>query len=179
MSNVRSNAAGSADSFGSYLGMSGQVTQGRTETPMRTNAGRTLTMARPDPLTREAKCLDSGRKDGNAIWRADKDPYDGDYRTQRNGDLIAKMLCEGCPIIAECLSMALEQEGDVNGRNRYGVRGGMTPEGRARLVGRNAVCPNGHDPERMTMRQDAGHQPYWRCRECDAEAKRDKRGSAA
>jgi hypothetical protein len=117
----------------------------RSELTPKVDGSRTPLMAVPDPITKQAKCLDSGSKDANAAWRADKDPYDGDYRSQKNGALIAEALCAGCPIKDWCLEDTMAKEGDVNGRNRYGVRGGLTPEGRAELALSRRPCPKaGH-----------------------------------
>jgi hypothetical protein len=120
------------------------VTRPRNEDRPRLETGPTLTMARPDGATQDAKCLNSGRANDNALWKTEKDPYDQDYRTQKNAALIAEKLCEGCPIKDWCLAEAMSAEGDVNGRNRYGVRGGMTPNQRAELALSRRVCARGH-----------------------------------
>lgn len=46
---------------------------------------------------------------------------------------VAKQVCEGCPVIQECLAHALRVPED------YGVWGGTTPEERAELLGRTLV----------------------------------------
>lgn len=46
---------------------------------------------------------------------------------------LAKKVCEGCPVIQECLSYALKSQQD------YGVWGGMSQDERRRLLGRKVV----------------------------------------
>lgn len=43
--------------------------------------------------------------------------------------------CQGCPVIAECLTDALRMEGG-GGSGRWGVRGGTTPDQRAEMYRR-------------------------------------------
>ena len=146
------------------------VVRPRNEQMPRADAGRTLTMAMPDPTTREAKCLNSGRANGNEIWKADKDPYDRDYRTQKNAALIAEMLCAGCPIKDWCLSEAMEDEGEVNDRNRYGVRGGLTPTGRYELMLSQRACPKAGHVGHMKMREEGPA-----CLECKRISERERK----
>lgn len=47
----------------------------------------------------------------------------------------ARVLCAACPVRAECLDAAMEEEGGLSARNRYLVRGGLTPRGRAERAG--------------------------------------------
>lgn len=55
------------------------------------------------------------------------DPFD------TNSKATALALCAGCPVRQECLEAALAEEGTLRGRNRYLVRGGLTPKQRAKL----------------------------------------------
>lgn len=48
----------------------------------------------------------------------------------------AGALCTGCPVMAECLAVAMTAEGSLVGgkfSGRYGVWGGLTPDQRAAL----------------------------------------------
>lgn len=47
---------------------------------------------------------------------------------------MAKEVCRSCPLIAECLEMALKAEGARSARSRWGVFGGRTPSERARIA---------------------------------------------
>lgn len=42
----------------------------------------------------------------------------------------AVAVCDRCPVIEQCLSEALAQEGMGGQYGRYGIRGGLTPEQR-------------------------------------------------
>lgn len=48
-------------------------------------------------------------------------------------EAIAKQICEGCPVVQECLDHALRVP------ENYGVWGGTTPEERAELLDRSLV----------------------------------------
>lgn len=45
----------------------------------------------------------------------------------------AKAICAGCIVRDECLDEAMREEGGRSSTARHGCRGGLTPEGRARL----------------------------------------------
>jgi WhiB family redox-sensing transcriptional regulator len=49
----------------------------------------------------------------------------------------ARTLCRRCPVIAECLTDAMEDEGSRPGPGRDGIRGALTPDERAALRRRN------------------------------------------
>lgn len=53
----------------------------------------------------------------------------------------AKRVCDGCLVRDECLSWALDDEGDDPGHLRHGVWGGMTPRERADLAHRRRMRP--------------------------------------
>lgn len=55
------------------------------------------------------------------------DPFDTNDKSK------ARTLCAGCPVRRACLDAALAEEGTLRGRNRYLVRGGLTPRQRAKL----------------------------------------------
>lgn len=46
----------------------------------------------------------------------------------------AARLCARCPVMTECLELALQTEGTAGGDARYGVFGGLTPIERAALA---------------------------------------------
>lgn len=56
--------------------------------------------------------------------------YGRSYRPQIDE---AKRACARCPLLADCLREALEQEDSKDGGSRFGVRGGLTPRERYRL----------------------------------------------
>jgi len=39
--------------------------------------------------------------------------------------------CNRCPVLNDCLAETLNNEGDIGGKHRYGILGGLTPEQRA------------------------------------------------
>ncbi len=45
----------------------------------------------------------------------------------------AKAFCFGCPVSLQCLTLALEAEGNSGESRRYGIFGGLTPAERAAL----------------------------------------------
>jgi hypothetical protein len=83
--------------------------------------GYTLRLAEPPKWTHrdDLPCTQLVPK-GNA-----RDPFD------TNNSAKAKALCAGCPVLEACLEDALVQEGDLVGRSRWLVRGGLTPKERA------------------------------------------------
>lgn len=48
--------------------------------------------------------------------------------------LAAKAICGRCPVARECLVAALREERDLSHKLRHGIRGGLMPRERARLV---------------------------------------------
>lgn len=107
-----------------------------------------LTMAVPAPWTKDAKCIDMFVL------------YDAD----RMEDKAAEM-CAGCPVIEQCLSAAMEEEGTQGARNRYGVRGGLGPEGRAKLALASRTCGRGHVGQTVAY----ANRDTLRCLECERE----------
>lgn len=110
------NQAGVPTSHQMFSG--GSTTAPRHYRSPASEGERTLQLATPPGWTAEAKCL--GRYDGK---------WDRDYLKEKE----CRALCAGCPVLSQCLTKALEDEGDVVARNRYGVFGGLGPVGRARL----------------------------------------------
>ncbi len=51
----------------------------------------------------------------------------------------ARNICQQCPVTDDCLDDALEMEAGVSVRYRYGFRGGISPEERARYERRRAA----------------------------------------
>lgn len=95
----------------------------------RTDGERTMTLAVPAGWTREAKCIGSF------------DLFDISVGL-RAGEAMSR--CEGCPVIEECLSAALAEEGDLSAGNRYGIRGGLSPKERALVALADRECSRGH-----------------------------------
>lgn len=46
----------------------------------------------------------------------------------------ASAVCHSCPVVWQCLDDALDEEHDLGTQGRYGMRGGLDPEQRARLT---------------------------------------------
>lgn len=65
------------------------------------------------------------------------DPYDTSDR------LVARALCAGCPVKAQCLADAMEEEAGLSAGSRYLVRGGLTPRGRWQREQRLSNSPDG------------------------------------
>jgi hypothetical protein len=55
-------------------------------------------------------------------------------RTDTRATRQATALCNGCPVISECLEYALNAEAGIGKSGRDGIYGGMTPTERARLA---------------------------------------------
>lgn len=120
---------------------------------IRTESSRPdVTLAVPTPDTAQALCL--GR------WKE----FDQDYLSDER----AAALCAGCPILEACLSRAMTEEGNVTARNRYGVRGGLTPKGRAELAVMDHDCPRCGSREWVWQEVKRGRS-YWRCKVCQRE----------
>lgn len=115
----------------------------------------TQLLARPSDWSKGAQCLDQ--------WVL----FDADHLKEG----VAATLCAACPVIAECLSAAVVEEGSLIARNRYGVRGGLSPDERAALALKERVCSNGHEGE-WTWQENEGGRAHWACAECLRESKR-------
>lgn len=98
----------------------------RNEITPRSNTGRTMTLAKPPSWMANAKPCD------DAEFARGKE-RDKKYDRDRMSESKATALCAGCPIMEQCLEMALKAEGDVTARNRYGVWGGTTPAMRVKV----------------------------------------------
>lgn len=46
----------------------------------------------------------------------------------------ARLLCRGCEVVGQCLELALREEAEISARNLFGIRGGLAPWERARLI---------------------------------------------
>jgi hypothetical protein len=88
---------------------------------------RTLILANPPAWMKRAKCLDK--------WVEHDLPEGGRVSAGR-----AKALCGGCPVLIECLEAAMLEENRKGSGYRYGVRGGLSPEGRFQLAQRRKAA---------------------------------------
>lgn len=95
-------------------------------------------------------------------WSAPE--YDKDNATRDE----AADMCAGCPVMAQCLAAALEEEGEVSARHRYGVRGGLNRHDRAAKNDR--TCKK--NPEHGVMVEYRNGERA--CRACK-KASRDER----
>lgn len=76
-------------------------------------------------------------------WRLDAACRDWDHELQGDpwhpdSDLpnaynAAREICGGCPVVADCLEVAMSTEGGIVHGSRYGMFGGLSPHERARL----------------------------------------------
>jgi hypothetical protein len=78
----------------------------------------------------------------------------------------ARELCDGCPVIMACLASAMEEEKGCGPRDRFTIRGGMTPRARAQLAGIGKACGEGHT--------NRWNKAGTRCLECKAIAERER-----
>lgn len=121
-----------------------------------------LYFATPPTWTEDAICQHEWP---HPMARAHKSMWDADHLNEE----AAASLCEGCPIIEACLSAALEEEGTLIARHRYGIRGGKTPKARAALAA-PAECSKGH-PGEMVANTGASNAK-WICLACRREESR-------
>lgn len=133
-------------------------------------SGRELTFATPPTWTDvdnawEVPCMGEWP---NFLGRQHESPWDRDHMKDKE----AAELCAGCPILETCLEQAMEEERGVIARHRYGIRGGLTPKGRAMLAaerrgGEGRVCPK-HGP--MSRIPSKPNQFY--CQGCNSDRKK-------
>jgi hypothetical protein len=107
--------------------MKSHVTRGVPEAT-KTAGERTLQLAVPAGWTLQAKCA------GSPTW--------DETHGMKAGN--AAQLCEGCPVIAQCLAAAMEEEHGLSAGGRYGIRGGLSPKERADLAFAERECERGH-----------------------------------
>lgn len=99
--------------------------------PMRSDGKKTFELIKPASWTTRAACLND--------WKA----FAGDSEPSR---VVAPVLCGGCPVIDQCLSSAMTEEGEVGANQRGGIRGGKTPTERFEMANEGRKCPKGlHD----------------------------------
>ena len=169
MSFISSNAAGrplASLADAKYLDAgSHRIVPRDTSRELRSEGGRTLTFATPPSWTEKAKCVQTAH-----FGKTKDQMYDRDQMT----DEWAERLCAGCPVIEACLAAAMEAEGDVVARNRYGVWGGTTPKMREALNAAEKECKAGHKGEQSTY-VDARGRTYWYCKACNRETARESR----
>ncbi|MCD1287304.1 MULTISPECIES: WhiB family transcriptional regulator [unclassified Brevibacterium] len=67
------------------------------------------------------------------------------FATDRTRVAQAVALCWECPLRAICARTSLEEEAQTPVDMRFGIRGGLTPEQRARLQP-NRICPDCGSP---------------------------------
>jgi hypothetical protein len=77
-------------------------------------------------------------------WRTHAACQDVDPEVMFPGKVIAdineaKRVCAACPVLAECLTAAMAEEGATAKENRWGVRGGLTPTQRRRKYEQRAA----------------------------------------
>lgn len=99
-----------------------------------TRASRTLTRGDSSPTMQFAKPPEWTETPGikcEGRW----EEFDDDGPSPVS-HLKAAELCSGCPVIERCLSDAMEREGWRAGRERGGIRGGVTARGRYALYRR-------------------------------------------
>jgi len=54
--------------------------------------------------------------------------------TAEDAKFLTRRLCGPCPVRDACLEWAMEFEGRLGTKGRFGIYGGLTPAGRARLA---------------------------------------------
>lgn len=70
----------------------------------------------------------------------------GEYvNTDTTNRAEAAALCDGCPVLSQCLESAMEEEVNADGEplshhSRFLVRGGLTPRGRVQLAAERAAA---------------------------------------
>lgn len=128
--------------------------------PKRDTDQHTFILAAPPNWTIQAMCA------------GDFARYD-DSVGLKEGEAAAR--CKGCPVIAECLSAAQAEEGDLSAGNRYGIRGGFSPKERADLAYAERACARGH--RNRWGEQSKASKPV--CLECIAEDKRNAYATAS
>lgn len=99
-------------------------------------------------------------------------------RTDIRANRAATALCNGCPVINECLEFALAAEAGMGASGREGIFGGLTPAERARLV-RGQTKPIRHGTEAGYRKHHRrGESPCGACMVAASKAKA-RRESAA
>ncbi|QNA74187.1 WhiB family transcriptional regulator [Streptomyces sp. So13.3] len=81
-------------------------------------------------------------------------PEPGDSKTAN----LAREICAHCPVVAACLVDALRVEGGAGHSNRFGIRGGKTPNQRFRIYKyfRKPTVPAQPVPVAMTIVPEHG-----------------------
>ena len=113
--------------------------------------------------------------DSDAIWF----PAEKNCNDDRRWDT-ARAICAVCTVRDHCLDDALDVEGTVAGSQRYGMRGGMTPDERAAEAKRRGIKQAAplrkaelkpHGTLAALRRHEKRHEPV--CDACRA-ARRDR-----
>lgn len=78
-----------------------------------------------------AACRGWVAENGSDPWFPEHPNTEGAYQT-------AKTICGGCPVAAQCLETAMDEERSIHGRQRHGMFAGLTPEERHHLYKRRA-----------------------------------------
>jgi hypothetical protein len=150
--------------------MKAHVTRG-VPIATRTAGERTLQMAVPAGWTAQARCIPDPtlelheRKRIHAL-------YDEIARITRPGE--AASACEGCPVVAQCLAAAMDEEKGLSAHYRHGIRGGKSPKERALLEFSARVCEQGHRDRWSSL--DARRAV---CLECNPSYDEDQRKAKA
>lgn len=166
-----------------HHGFASEAIHARGERITASEAPRTMQLATPPAWSQrdDMPCLNN--------WA----PYDLDTRTISAKK--AKALCFGCPVLEECLEDAMlmerdQRQGKMFGRplgaqHRYGIRGGLTPNGRAERAGVGKAkpvvagtvvseepvygfCRNDHplNDDTSVVREGGRNSPTRRCKLC-------------
>lgn len=189
---------GTAVQVPAHQGFASEAIHTRTTPHVKSDTTHTMRLATPAPWAQrdDLPCLktweqsyDEACADGHP---RKVNPFDLDAGA-RISDKDAKALCFGCPVLDECLEAALAEEVDhrpaTNGKplgaqHRYGVRGGMSPRGRADLakprpkVKLGGLCKKGlHErtEETQAMHSHGKHGIRQVCLPCRAEHNRQVR----
>ena len=88
----------------------------------------------------------------------------------------AKAICTTCPARQACLDAAMAEEADIGWR--YGIRGGLSANERARLAGKRVVRPRPivhGSPGGANAHYERGEKPCDICRVAWAEYRRTRR----
>ena len=107
-------------------------------------------------------------------------------RAKKEAVAFARQLCNRCPVRDACLDACLEEEGATGHNSRYSVRGGLTPEERARMKHRGTgqapgptpkPIPHG-TPQGAAMHRHRSEHPCDPCHEAEKDARAARRARA-
>lgn len=134
--------------------MKSHVSRGVTMSPKRDTDQHTFILAKPPEWMGAAKCAGDMSMLDDAVGLSPGE---------------AMKRCEGCPVVADCLSDAMTREHGLSAGNRYTIRGGLSPKERAVLEVAENQCERGH----VGRWADNGRGKQSVCLDCKAEARRE------